>query len=825
MSNLHRRILDQYGKFCLNSVRDLESTSRKIADFRNHLRFSLRCLKVSVTPVSLRLKTPMRSFNANRIIFNAERKLLNERMRQINYKLDGLNARKASLEQLLRGKLSEKTFAEAKEFVTRGQLSQHEKGKARQKNKFDRLQQKNVISAADNDPNWRASMSQPNATTQTKTDERWIKNLSSHTLSEPEKSLLSRGLNFAVTPKQIPSIDIVTETESAIHRARMPQRQAEALRAKVATTLKVSKPPTSNISREEQIALKDLATNEDIVILPADKGKCTVVLDREQYDRKVQDLLGDKDTYMPLKKDPTSKFKGKITTALKKLQKEEVLDRATYLKLYPTTEQPPAFYGLPKVHKQGAPLRPIVSSIGSVTYELASFLAKILGPLVGKSEHHVQNSADFVNKIKDIRVEEDEIITSYDVCSLFTCIPPKEAISVVREALETDDTLSDRTNLSVNQICELLDLCLGCTYFTYKGQFYQQLHGCAMGSPVSPIVVNLYMEKFEKKALSTFKDTPPAIWSRYVDDTWCKLKKRVADDFFEHINQVDDNIKFTQEMSRDNMLPFLDTKTIVGNDGSIEFEVYRKPTHTDQYLAFDSHHPLEHKLSVIKTLFHRADSIVTSDTAKRDEQKHLRGALAKCGYQHWAFNKALKPSDQSKKTRKCKPLTDRNKVNITIPYVQGVSEKLRRIFQNFNIATNFKPQSTLRQKLVHPKDRPRKGIKANVIYRLKCEEPNCINTYIGETSQPLKERYKQHCRASNNGYSSAIFHHLKHNQGHSFDLNSTDILDRESRWFERGVREAIYERIYNPTLNRKGGLRVELSGTWDSALPPPRTRP
>ncbi|KAI8493809.1 hypothetical protein Bbelb_281560 [Branchiostoma belcheri] len=677
----------------------------------------------------------------------------------------------------------------ATEFITRGQLDQHEKGKDRQKTKFDRLQQKKTISAADSDPNWRSNSSEPKTTTQAKTDERWVKNLSSHTLTEPEKSLLSKGLNFAVAPNKIPSIDIVTETESAIRRARLPQRQAEALRTKVATTLKVSKPPASNITREERTALKDLATNQDILILPADKGRCTVVLDWEQYDRKVLDLLGDKDTYMPLKKDPTNKFKGKISSALKKLQTEGVLDRPTYLKLNPTTEQPPAFYGLPKIHKQSVPLRPIVSSIGSVTYELAGFLAKILGPLVGKSQHHVQNSADFVNKIKDIHVEDDETITSYDVSSLFTSIPPKEAVSVVKEALEADDTLADRTNLSVDQVCELLELCLGCTYFTYKGQFYQQMHGCAMGSPVSPIVVNLYMEKFETKALSTFNDTPPANWFRYVDDTWCRLKKRVAADFFDHINQIDDNIKFTQEPA-----PFPRHQNYL----------YRKPTHTDQYLAFDSHHPLEQKLAVIKTLFHRADNIVTSDQAKTDEQRHLRGALAKCGYQNWTFNKALKPSDQSKKPRR-------------------VSEKLRRIFQNFNIATNFKPHSTLRQRLVHPKDRPHKGTKANVIYRLKCEEPNCNNTYIGETSRPLKVRYKEHCRPSANGYSSAIFHHLQHNQGHSFKLESTDVLDRETRWWERGVKEAIYERMYNPTLNREGGLRVDLSGTWDLALPAPRT--
>ncbi|KAI8486980.1 hypothetical protein Bbelb_352400 [Branchiostoma belcheri] len=96
------------------------------------------------------------------------------------------------------------------------------------------------------------------------------------------------------------------------------------------------------------------------------------------------------------------------------------------------------------------------------------------------------------------------------------------------------------------------------------------------------------MEKFKNKALSTFNDTPPANWFRYVDGTWCRWKKRVASDFFDHINQIDDNIKFTQEPSHDNMLPFLDTKTIVEEDGNLRFKVYRKPTHTDQYLAFDS---------------------------------------------------------------------------------------------------------------------------------------------------------------------------------------------------------------------------------------------
>ncbi|KAI8518796.1 hypothetical protein Bbelb_020530 [Branchiostoma belcheri] len=204
--------------------------------------------------------------------------------------------------------------------------------------------------------------------------------------------------------------------------------------------------------------------------------------------------------------------------------------------------------------------------------------------------------------------------------------------------------------------------------------------------------------------------------------------------------------------------------------------------------------------------------------ARAKEHTHLKKALSKCGYQQWTFNKALKPSDSSKKTSRNSQLDRTKTVNISIPYIQGVSKKIRRILHNYNIATNFKPCRTLRQMLFHPKDKLKNCVKSDVIYRLKCEDHQCKETYIGETSQPLKERYKQHCRASNSGFSSAIWHHLDKHKGHSFHLESTDILDREARWFERGVKEAIYERLYKPSLNRKGGLRVELSSTWDSTL-------
>lgn len=136
-----------------------------------------------------------------------------------------------------------------------------------------------------------------------------------------------------------------------------------------------------------------------------------------------------------------------------------------------------------------------------------------------------------------------------------------------------------------------------------------------MGSPVSPIVANLYVEEEECKALNSFKGTAPNHWLRYVNDTWVKIKTQEVRAFTEHINSVDINMKFTREDVKDSHLPFLDCDVQVREDRSLRIGVYRKPIHTDQYLLFDSHHPLVHKLGVIRTLQNRPYNILASAQA------------------------------------------------------------------------------------------------------------------------------------------------------------------------------------------------------------------
>lgn len=102
-------------------------------------------------------------------------------------------------------------------------------------------------------------------------------------------------------------------------------------------------------------------------------------------------------------------------------------------------------------------------------------------------------------------MESDETVMLYDVTSLFTCVPTAQVIEIIKKRLSQDHTLGERT-LSLEEIGSVLELCLNATYFN---EFYLQKHGCAMGSPVSPIVADLYIEEVERKNLDMYNNKFP----------------------------------------------------------------------------------------------------------------------------------------------------------------------------------------------------------------------------------------------------------------------------------------------------------------------------
>ena len=543
-----------------------------------------------------------------------------------------------------------------------------------------------------------------------------------------------------------------------------------------------------------------------------------VIMDKQDYINKANQLCN-QSTYRSITKDPTNSIKNKLINILKRVKNQTGLASNTYKSMYPTGCVPPKFYGLPKIHKPGTPLRPIVSSCGSATYGVAKELAKILKPLVGKSPHNITSTQDFVEQVKQIKLEPGECLSSYDVSALFTSVPIDPALNTIKDLLEKDTTLKERTVMEVGDIILLLEFCLKNTYFSFQGQFYEQVEGAAMGSPVSPIVANLYMEYLEQKALSTAPHPTPRFWCRYVDDTFVIHREVNKQGFLQHINSVDPAIWFTVEDNKqDGSIPFLDTIVKPEVDGSLSISVYRKPTHTDQYLQWDSHHHLSAKFSVIQTLSHMASTVCSKSELLQKEKDHLRNVLTKCKYPKWALDKVKERLNRSSRqvadggTNNAQAANHevRNKGHIVIPYTQGLCESIKKICGKYGIQTHFKGGRTIKNLLVSPKDKDPMVNQSGAIYWYQCGDLSCDDEYIGEPPGPLVKDTKS-------TWSPPAIHHHSNQTGHTINQNNFQIIGREGHNLARNIKESIYIRVNNPSLNNNIG-KFNLSHIWDRVL-------
>ena len=634
----------------------------------------------------------------------------------------------------------------------------------------------------------------------------WVINLSSRSLSDAETALLRKGLNFAVTPENIPTKEIIASVESAVRQLNI--EQADTVRRTVNTILQQAEPPEPNITKEMRDALKSLKEDESIMVLPADKGRASVVMDTDTYRTKMSTLI-ENGPYQLLNKNPTDRLTRKLSEKLLTLKRNGDLTEAVYNKIRPRHKQPPRIYGLPKLHKADIPLRPIVSCVNTFAYDLSAYLANILSPLTGNSDFTVRNSAHFVSSINSETILDNEIMVSFDVESLFTNVPIDDAVQATLRKLENDPSLADRTTLTPAQIADLLNFVLRSTYFQYNGSIYEQREGAAMGSPVSAVIANLYMESFEEQAIAS-SSHKPKIWKRYVDDTFTILDRENVDSFLQHLNNQQPSIRFTMETESDSKLAFLDTAVSREPDGRLTTSIYRKPTHTDQYLAYDSHHPQSVKRGIVKCLYERAKRLVTKPSVISKEKKHLSSVLVSNGY---PFSFLQKITKTRKPNTNAEPATE-FKSTAVLPYVKGLSEQLRRCLQQQGVRAVFKSETTLRSHLVRPKDAVDSTKQDGVVYRIPCE---CGKVYIGETGRPMQDRIKEHDRDIRfaRTQTSAVAEHTN-NTGHYPLWNEVKFIDRDPHWYKRRVKEAIHIRLHPNNINRDSG--IEIPEAWMTTI-------
>ena len=199
------------------------------------------------------------------------------------------------------------------------------------------------------------------------------------------------------------------------------------------------------------------------------------------------------------------------------------------------------------------------------------------------------------------------------------------ACDYIRKKLDEDTTLHLRTKLNIDEIISLSEFTLTNNYLIFNDSVYKQIHGCAMGSPVSPVVANLCMEVVEESAIAA-STTPPKVWKRYVDDSFVIIKTHSVTKFHDTLNAVDPKISFTIETENSGQISFLDT-LITRKNGAVSIGVHRKPTRTERYLDFNSHHELKHKISTASTLLSRALNLPSTAEGVRKELTHVSNAL------------------------------------------------------------------------------------------------------------------------------------------------------------------------------------------------------
>ena len=378
----------EYGQESIFLLWQWEKLEKKMANYRNHPRFTIKCLKNEVIPVSVRLKTNIKTPKGIQIIRKAEKQLLNECIRLITNTIELLMLKRDTcsnkVKEILLEKDDQNTLEEWNNLMERVKEYRHNSIMMRQKAKFEGLMQQKQGGHSN-----QGEVSSPHnrdmSNNDTEDTKKWVRNLSSTPLSEDQERLLAWVPKFSIKPRQPPVSEYVVAVEQAC--SRLEKGEADEIRVEVKKALKRAQcnpRPSSNISKKELKALKELKEDKKRVILTADKGVSLVIMDRTEYNKKAEELLNT-GTYKKIPEDPTKKQKNKLISILINIKAEGGMNEETYRRLSPTAAVPSKFYGLPKIHKPGIPLRPIVSSIGAATYSTAKELAKILKPLVGMS--------------------------------------------------------------------------------------------------------------------------------------------------------------------------------------------------------------------------------------------------------------------------------------------------------------------------------------------------------------------------------------------------------------------------------------------------------
>lgn len=358
----------------------------------------------------------------------------------------------------------------------------------------------------------------------------------------------------------------------------------------------------------------------------------------------------------------------------------------------------------------------------------------------------VLNTFEFVEKVKDITIQDDEIMVSFDVQQLFPSIPVDVALESIKHHLETHNIEQEKIEVYLNAT----RFCMQYNCFVFRDKFYKSDLGTSMGNPLSPFVAEAFMAKLESDLK---KDgLLPEVFHRYVDDIFSKLKRNEVQNVLNTLNSRYESIKFTFEAEDDNnSLPFLDVLCKKVRN-KIEFEVYRKSTATDRYTTNDSFCSYQHKIAVFHSLVHRLCRLPLSVGAFKKEFDHIVHLAEVNGFEKPLIEKIVQKQQRKIASEQSTTLFSQNETlkteneiehRVSFSFMPAITNKLRQHFKKENIHIVYNSKNKLKNILGSTKDVTKTADKSG-IYEISCM--NCNKKYIGQSKRSISARFKEHRR-------------------------------------------------------------------------------
>jgi len=367
----------------------------------------------------------------------------------------------------------------------------------------------------------------------------------------------------------------------------------------------------NNLTKQENLSLHRLKNNGDVVIKSADKGGAIVIVDREAYLTEAYRQLNNAKYYRKLISPIYLDNIDRINDILNVLLQSSFIDakQFAYLKADRDNCRARVFYLLPKIHKKAESWpqpgrmpegRPIVSDCGSESYRISEYIESFLSPLSNKHPAYLKDTYDFVSKIRNEVVEDDCLLVTGDVSSLYTNMNLDRILATVLAAFQDNPDPGRPTA----EILQLLDITLKNNDFEFNGEYFLQVHGTAMGKIYAPKLADIYLTYFDRMATTGFRIKPEKYY-RYLDDVFFKWRgsQQDLDEFNLFLNGIIPDITVT--LSCNNLsVDFLDTtvyKCPQGGVTTLQTRVYFKPTDTHQLLHTTSFHPKHTTAGIVKS--------------------------------------------------------------------------------------------------------------------------------------------------------------------------------------------------------------------------------